>query len=704
MKLLNYLIILTIIWPTLAIGQASSELDDLLEEMWESAQEIVVVKVVTASKLEASFEEAPGIVSAITRDEFTAMGARTLEDVLEMIPNFVIGRSVFSGFHQTINVRGLKNQFSQGVLILVDGQRLNDAITGGTVTSVPDIPLDNVKQVEVIRGPGSALYGANAFLAVINIITLSGGELDGGTIYHRSGTADGHFTNVEYGRRLKTGFEFSLHGSFTNWNHDDLLQKDYRTWVADTSGTGLPGFNNLKTNRTNSEAVQIAQFGGTIGYRNLVLHFAYDESDNSNNWGAGAPAGYTDEAYRNKFETENLRLAGTYDRKINDYLSVSLLSSFLIHKPKSADNGVNFDDGASPFGPGIDPDQMKDNFFIEEKDSKTINGEVSATWQIDDRQSLITGINYQFDKLNSAILYDQYPDTMVVYGESENIERNIIAGFIQHSLDSKWFNFTSGLRADYYDDFKLTDNARLALVLKPHRAIRIKGLYAQAFRAPSFYEMQIVIPNPDLGPEKSRTYELQVNFAPSSKLLFSATRYAYKITDGIFPTQNAWINIGKTDGTGVELEARYTPSAKMWMFINYAHADVDNQISIYGEGGMPRHTLNCAITYDFFDKLRCNLNGSARFDWVTQRGIFYPTQYLPPGFPDTYAREDLTLDDTFVLSAHVELHDAIPHVTVTFDAVNITAEDEVVCDVNNFVPAGITKNGQQFLAGVRITF
>ncbi len=133
--------------------------------------------MVTATKRKISTRKAPAIATVITADEIKNMGARDLTDVLKTVPGF--GVSINEWGVNMFEVRGIKTTGSEKILVMTDGHRLNESYTGsGLCLTFNDLSVEKIRQIEIIRGPGSALYGANAFTAVINIITKDADDAD----------------------------------------------------------------------------------------------------------------------------------------------------------------------------------------------------------------------------------------------------------------------------------------------------------------------------------------------------------------------------------------------------------------------------------------------------------------------------------------------------------------------------------------------
>lgn len=134
--------------------------------------ELMNVIVISASKSEEEIVDAPSSVIVFTHKEIESMGISSLEELLNFVPGFQTTRDVEQGTATRISARGRSSALSESILFLLNGQRLNDLYTGGASLLNRMIPVENIKQVEIIRGPGSALYGSNAFLGVVNIQTL----------------------------------------------------------------------------------------------------------------------------------------------------------------------------------------------------------------------------------------------------------------------------------------------------------------------------------------------------------------------------------------------------------------------------------------------------------------------------------------------------------------------------------------------------
>ncbi len=163
--MIRYAVLLITIFITAsALADTGGYLDMSLEELLD-------IPITVASKSEEKLSDASSSVTVFTRAQIEDMGFSTLEELLNFVPGFQTVRDVEQGMNNRISARGRSTGLSESVLLLVNGQRLNDLYTGGVSVMNRFIPVEMIRQVEIIRGPGSALYGSNAFLGVINVIT-----------------------------------------------------------------------------------------------------------------------------------------------------------------------------------------------------------------------------------------------------------------------------------------------------------------------------------------------------------------------------------------------------------------------------------------------------------------------------------------------------------------------------------------------------
>src|SRR5258707_6717750 len=159
-------------------------------------------RIEAATKTEIPISKAPSSVTVITAKQIAESDARTVPDLLRLVAGVNVR---WNPMIQTVDIRGFgENPFSSRLLLLIDGSPTNSGDTGGfpLSPSFDYFPIQNIKRIEIVRGPGSSLYGENAFWGVINIVTLSGEDLAGGMTQEYAGSRSTTDANVQYGKRL----------------------------------------------------------------------------------------------------------------------------------------------------------------------------------------------------------------------------------------------------------------------------------------------------------------------------------------------------------------------------------------------------------------------------------------------------------------------------------------------------------------------
>lgn len=165
---------------------------------------------------------APSTATVITADDIKAMGAMTIDQVLERVPGVHVQPSTLNRLDPVYTFRGIYTGFNPQVLFMLNGHRISSQLFTGGLLQSAYINVQNISRIEIVRGPGSAVYGADAFAGVINIITKSKNDLDGLNIGVRGGSLDTKNTWLQYGADV-----------FKNW--DLSANFEYAKQDADTS-------------------------------------------------------------------------------------------------------------------------------------------------------------------------------------------------------------------------------------------------------------------------------------------------------------------------------------------------------------------------------------------------------------------------------------------------------------------------------------
>ena len=179
-----------------------------------SLEELVNIHVTSVSKKETDLFTAPAAVYVITQDDIHRSGMRSLPELLRMVPGMDVAR--IDANHWAVSVRGFNDQYAKNLLVLIDGRTIYAPVDAGVFWNVQDVPLDDIERIEVIRGPGATLWGANAVNGVINIITKSAKDTQGGLAAVTYGTEDQPRTTLQYGGQLTTNLFYRAYVIYFN--------------------------------------------------------------------------------------------------------------------------------------------------------------------------------------------------------------------------------------------------------------------------------------------------------------------------------------------------------------------------------------------------------------------------------------------------------------------------------------------------------
>ena len=455
--------------------------------------------------------KAPAVASVLTQKDIRKIGARDISDILETVPGLHVSRRA-AGYSPIFVVRGIHSEFNPQVLLLVNGAPLTNLVFGNRGEAWGGMPVESISRIEVIRGPGSAIYGADAFAGTINIVTNSPSEKEGLEV----GGAAGSFNEKRLWALYSTqlfGWEslFSMEVLDTD-GHEEKINQDAQSLLDGLLGTNVskaPG--RVSLNRENADiriefakgdwiiraGYQLRRNGGLGAGANQALDdIGKGESDRIN----------FDVSYRNNDFGKNWELEtklSYFDVSTNLDLVLFPPGAFntlfpggfpdgVIGKPDVYERHYRFD--ASGFYTGIDGHDIRVGVGYHYQDQ----------YRIEETKNFMTAIT-PAGPLPVALggLIDV--SDIAPYNREEVREVSYL--FIQDEwkLIRDW-SLTAGVRYDHYSDFGDTVNPRLALVWDTANNLTTKLLYGRAFRAPSFAEQfninnPIAIGNDNLDPE-----------------------------------------------------------------------------------------------------------------------------------------------------------------------------------------------------------
>ena len=477
--------------PKQAIDTVSNDLEQLMK----------IEIVVAGSKRAQDPRDVPSFVSVVTAADIKEHGYRTLADVLRTLPGFYVSNDRNYSY---IGVRGFSRpgDWNSRVLLLLNGLRTNENVFDlAYIGEEFSVDVDLIERVEVIRGPSSAIYGSNAFFAVINVVTRPGSSFAGTEIATSAASFGTYSGRGSYGHTFANGLDLVASGTYSDGRGRNLYYPEYNA----------PLTNNGIANGDDHE-----------GFRKLLVtaskgNFSFQADNLSRE--KGLPTGsyatiFNDPRSRT---TDGLTLASlTYERTLANAATFSTR----VHAGRYAYDGEY---AYTAFAPNKD-------IFVGE----WWGLDIDAARKIGSRQFLTYGAEYRD---NFKMLQKNYdPEPYVLYSDIED-KSTRWGAFAQDEIRlADPLMLYAGLRVDRYDGFGYATSPRAALIYTPSSTTTFKLLAGRAFRAPNDYELQynqshLATVIPTLKPEHIETLELIAQRLIGGGVEISASAFRNRLTD-----------------------------------------------------------------------------------------------------------------------------------------------------------------------------
>lgn len=524
--------------------------------------------VTTASRYEQKSTEAPASITVITADDIRRYGYRTLADILRSVRSFVI---TYDRAYSFAGVRGFGRlgDYNSRVLLLLDGHRLNEVIydsIGLGTEGVVDVDL--IDRVEVVRGPGSSLYGSNAFFAVVNIITRRGRDLQGMEVSGEAASYDTLKGRYTFGGRLKNGSEHFLSASIYDSGGQRLYFPEY----------DFPATNHGIAEHSDGDAVRSFFVKTTL--RNVTVEAAYSERTKQDPTGAYG-TDFNDP--RNQSTDKRGFIDALFQRGIGGRTDLSARVFYDTYAYL----------GDYLYGGVVNKDEAYGVWW---------GGDLRVVTRSLAGHRLVLGTEYQANIRQDQKNYDTVPS--FTYADDHQASRQY-AFYAQDEVPlAASLTLNAGIRYDRYDTFGGATNPRLGLIYAPDRRSSVKLLYGTAFRAPNVYELYYstppYLPNPDLDPERIRTAELVYERLISEQLRGTMSFYSSTIdnlidasTDG----SGSWIFLNtsrvRSRGAEAEIEGRLTGGIEFRA--SYGYQDSEDASTGAWLTNSPRHVAKAGL-------------------------------------------------------------------------------------------------------------
>lgn len=582
-----------------------------------SLDQLADIEVTSVSKKSEKASEAPAAIHVITQEDIRRSGATSIPETLRMVPGISVARAGTSQW--AITARGFSDQFANKLLVLMDGRSVYSPIFSGVWWDEQDTPLEDIERIEVIRGPGATLWGANAVNGVINIITKHAKDTNGAMISAGGGTTEKMFGTMRYGAQLDEDTHLRVYGKY---NEQDAHRN--ATDTADTNtewNMGRGGFRlDTSVDNTDTLTLQADVYNGHERQEYLL---------------PVPTAPFTNTTLDNQ-EIKGGNVLGRWAHTFNKYSEISLQAYF---------------------------DYTQRDLAVADLTTYTYDVDFQHQWTLNPYNEVVWGFGYRY-------LQDYVDNTFYIDYTPNDFERELFSGFVQDKIrllpDELYLTLGSKLEHNDFSGMEIQPSAKLSWLVDDSQTLWAS--VSRAVRSPSRASNDITNPvlhtgtafvvregDPNNDSEKLIAYELGYRIQPESNLAFDVTTFFNDYTDIITERQGApglvttgpfapyvavpfvLTNNAKATAFGVELAANWNPTDWWKLAANYSWLEMDIQSSTAGfrvtEGKNPKQMAHLRSGFD--------LPYDVQFDQI----VYYMDELNPTAaihIPD-YLRLDLRL-------------------------------------------------------------
>lgn len=628
------LLVLLLAIPSPVLAEAN--LDQLLAL---SMDELLSLKIRISTNTSQSLSKAPSVVSVITAEDIKATGAANLAEILQSVPGLYVRANLF-GFRPQMTFRGAAGTHT---LLMVNGAPLRDLVWS-TGIFWKGLPTSMIERVEIIRGPGSALFGSDASAGVINVITRTAGRIGHSEAGLRAGSFDSQAAWLRHGGEWM-GIDFGLTAELSHTDgHDPFIAVDGQTAQDAAAGTSVsyaPGHARYGWDGRD------LRFSAARGpWRLLADYLGHDNLETGL-----AGAGVLDPVTRGKDHRLDLALLYNNEEFSRDWG----LNAELRYHHLGYSSGDGFQErppgyvataGGTPYVEGV--------LNRARSAQRGYSIEASGLYTGVRKHALRIGAGYNLEDLYRVEHFTNLgkgPDGIPLPANSPLVEvsnspyafapektRSIRYFYLQDiwSFADDW-ELTAGARYDDYSDFGGTLNPRLALVWQSTDRLTTKLMYGKAFRAPSYLELYAVTtannPNPDLTPERTDTWDLSFTYSATPNLKLGLDIYTFSQSNLIAAdAAKTFQNNGNRTTHGMELEAHWQATRTFRTSANLTHIK-ENESTF--PRSIPKNKAYLRTDWAFLP----NWNWNLQANWIGKRP-------LPAGDARAPLNSYTTLDTT----------------------------------------------------------
>jgi len=582
------------------VGWAKENPTDLTELPIE---DLMNIEITSVSKKQQKLSDAAAAIFVITQEDIRRSGVTSIPEALRMAPGVEVAQ--INANQWAITARGFNSRFANKLLVLIDGRSVYSPLFSGVFWNVQDTLLEDIDRIEVIRGPGATLWGANAVNGVINIITKQAKDTQGGLISAGGGTQERGFGEIQYGGKIGEGTYYRAYTKYFNRNHsvDASGQAAHDGWDALRGGFRLDSELSAHDSITLQGDIYRGKSGETLAVASVKAPFIQTFDDD--------------------IHTQGGNILGRW-----------------IHTFSKSSEMV--------FQMYYDRTERQESINGEKRN--TLDMDLQHRFALGERQEVVWGLGYRFTR-------DNIKNSFPVSFNPDQRTNHLFSGFAQDDivLFKERLRLTLGSKFEDNDftGFEIQPNVRM--LWTPGSRHSLWGAVSRAVHTPARADVDLrvnasVIPplvppnpgplpayvtlfgNPDLKSEELVAYELGYRFQATNRLSFDIASF-YNVYDHLrsaepgspsveaspppphllFPLMVSNQVKGKT--YGVEVAADWRPLEWWRIQASYSYLQIKlngseslDSTAKVDQGRSPHHQFHLRSSMDLRRDLECNLN------------------------------------------------------------------------------------------------
>ncbi|MCW8998258.1 MAG: TonB-dependent receptor, partial [Kangiellaceae bacterium] len=530
-----------------------------------SLEELMNIKVRTATKQIQQLSKTPAIVSVVTKLDIETWGYQSVGEALKQVPGLYAIHDYVGYNYGVRGINGGQRGYSKIVKLMINGVAIPFRADSTNFLGPELIPIEAVERIEVVRGPGSALYGENAFLGVINVITKSS-ESDYSQLQLNVGS--NQYTSLSgILSKRKDRWGFTLSADISRYNYDDLS--------LPSSSPSYELFDQLESNNADVRPTSLfIELGYDMVNASQKLMLSYSRKD--------AVAEFIDFgtlSHENRISLDQSLLNYNIDWHLNEKLDLKSSLSYSNGKPSSKER-------LSLGDPSVFPHREFEFNAYELNTELHFNQNTT--------NSIIFGIDYIYDEESLIQVFSVDASTgnqTALAQPRDDVVLKNIGAFVQWQKNIKDNQaFTFNIRNDDHNIYGSNLNYRLGYVANFTEKISSKFLLGSSYKAPAAMQLYAqpiypgeVIGNANLLPEEAITLESELLWKVSSELAINFNFWITEIKNKVellpFGPNVQPQNSGKQEGSGIETEVKWIRNQDS-LIVNLAYQDMLNETDI----------------------------------------------------------------------------------------------------------------------------